>query len=86
MPNDGAEPHLMILAHLEDGVSIDEVMASEGDTGVIRSYESGIAVPGAEAVVSLDLEPGRWVLLCPIPNGEGTPHAALGMLHEFTVV
>lgn len=85
MANGGAEPHLMILAQLEEGVTIDEVMASEGETGLIASFESGIAAPGTDAVVSLDLTPGRWVLVCPIPNAEGTPHAALGMVHEFMV-
>ena len=32
------------------------------------------------------LEPGRYVLLCFVPDEEtGQPHALLGMVEEFTV-
>ncbi len=85
MDNAGEEPHMMILAHLEEGVTIEEVLASEGETGVIASFESDVAMPGIEVVVTADLEPGRWVVVCPIPNSKGTSHAELGMVHEFTV-
>jgi hypothetical protein len=85
MQNEGAEVHLMVLAELEEGVSLDEVMASEGEAGVVQMFESDIAPPGMEAVVTADLTPGRWVLVCPIPNAEGVAHAELGMVHEFTI-
>jgi hypothetical protein len=85
MQNEGAEVHLMVLAELEDGASLEEAMASEGETGVVQFFESDIAPPGMEAVVTADLTPGRWVLVCPIPNGEGVAHAELGMVHEFTI-
>jgi hypothetical protein len=75
----------MILAELEEGVTVEEVLASEGETGVIQVFESDIAPPGMEAVVTADLTPGRWVLVCPIPNAEGVAHAELGMVHEFTI-
>lgn len=85
MANSGVEPHLMVLAHLEDDAVLDEVMASEGGTGVIDSFESGVVPPGAEGVVTAELVPGRWVLICPIPTEEGTTHVDLGMVREFTV-
>lgn len=83
--NDGAEPHMAILARLEDGVSVEDALASDGEEGVAESFESEVVPPGAEAVVTADLGPGNWVLLCPIPDAEGTPHVALGMVHDFTV-
>ncbi len=85
MTNDGAEPHLMILLHLEEGATIDQVMASQGEAGVLASFESGVAAPGSDAVVTADLGPGRWVIVCPIPNAAGDSHAALGMVHEFDI-
>ncbi len=85
MANSGSEPHLMVLAHLEDDAVLDEVMASEGGSGVISSFESTVMPPGAEGVVTAELVPGRWVLICPIPTEEGTTHVDLGMVREFTV-
>ena len=85
MTNEGDEPHLAILARLEDGVSVEEAMASEGEEGIAEMFESDVAPPGGEAVITAELTSGNWVLICPIPDAEGTPHAALGMVHDFTV-
>jgi uncharacterized cupredoxin-like copper-binding protein len=85
MTNEGDEVHILILVHLEDDATIDEVMASEGEVGVVEVFESDVAPPGSEAVVTADLAPGRWMIVCPIPNPAGTPHLELGMLHEFTI-
>lgn len=43
--------------------------------------------PGETAHLSLELEPGNYVLLCFIPSAasEGTMHMAMGMHHAFTV-
>ncbi len=83
--NAGQEPHIMILLQLEEGADLDAVIASEGEEGVVVSFESDLAVPGSEAIINADLVAGDWVLLCPIPNAEDEPHFALGMLHEFTI-
>jgi hypothetical protein len=85
MTNAGDEPHLLVVAQLEPGAALDEVLASDGDVGVIQATESDVAPPGGESVVTVDLEPGRWVIVCPIPNGSGESHAALGMLRELTI-
>ncbi|HUF99572.1 MAG TPA: hypothetical protein VMM60_15685 [Ilumatobacter sp.] len=85
MTNNGAEPHLMIFLQLEEDAVLDEVMESEGEEGVIEFHESDVAFPGTEAIVTLDMEPGRWIMICPIPNAEDVPHLALGMIHEFTI-
>lgn len=85
MTNDGEEIHLMVLAHLEDDADLDEVLASEGEVGVLDMYESDIATPGGEAVLTADLTAGRWVVLCPIPDADGVVHIEHGMIHEFDV-
>lgn len=64
---------------------MDEVMASEGEEGLEASYESAIAAPGAEAIVTADLTRGNWVIVCPLPTPDGEIHAELGMVQEFTV-
>lgn len=87
MQNEGAELHIMILAKLEPGATLEEAMASEGEDGIAESFESIPATPGTEAVVTADLSPGHWVLLCPIPSeaNDMQPHAALGMVQEWDV-
>ena len=52
---------------------------------MIEAVESDVTPPGGESVVTVDLEPGRWVIVCPIPNEAGESHANLGMLRELTI-
>ena len=85
MNNGGEEAHIMILLQLEEGADLDAVIASEGEEGVVASFESDLAAPGGEAVITADLVAGDWVLLCPIPTAEDEPHFVLGMIHEFTI-
>ena len=85
MQNEGAEPHIMILLKLEDGAALDTVLESEGEEGVAVDLESDLAVPGGEAIITVDLDAGEWVLLCPIPNADQTPHFVLGMIQEITI-
>jgi hypothetical protein len=87
MANGGDEPHMLILAQMEPGATFDEVMASEGEEGLVQSFESIPSEPGGESVVTADLSAGHWILVCPIPSeaNEMAPHAALGMVHEWDV-
>jgi hypothetical protein len=87
MTNDGAEPHTMILAQMEAGATLDQVMASEGEQGLVQSFESIPSGPGGESVVTAELTAGHWILVCPIPSADHgmQPHAALGMVHEWDV-
>ena len=83
--NGGDEGHVMILVKMEDGATIDQVLESEGEEGAAEVFESDFATPGADLVVTADLTSGDWALLCPVPDAEGTPHFAHGMIHEFTI-
>jgi hypothetical protein len=87
MTNDGEELHMLILAQMEPGATFDEVMASEGEEGLIQSFESIPSEPGGESVVTADLTTGHWLLVCPIPSEANgmAPHTALGMVHEWDV-
>ena len=86
MTNEGEERHVMVLFKLADGATMDEVLASEGEEGIDGpELESDSAAPGETAVLTTDLEPGTYGVICYIPNDEGTPHLALGMTAELTV-
>lgn len=85
MANDGDETHFMLLVKLAEGATIEEALESEGEEGVDEEFESDIAAPGDDAVLTVDLTPGNWALLCPIPTPEGEPHFAVGMIEEFTI-
>jgi uncharacterized cupredoxin-like copper-binding protein len=85
MTNEGEEVHLMILVHMEEDADIDEMLESQGEAGVIEVFESDVAAPGDEAVLTADLVAGRWVMLCPIPSQDGESHYKKGMIDEFTI-
>lgn len=45
----------------------------------------GAIPPGGSAYWIQTLEPGNYALICFVPNADGVPHAALGMVSGFTV-
>ena len=40
---------------------------------------------GREQIDELELEPGRYALVCFLNRAGGPPHAALGMVSELTI-
>jgi hypothetical protein len=50
------------------------------DVGGMQALASGLS-----GWVVLDLAPGEYVAICFVPNAEGVPHFALGMVAGFTV-
>jgi hypothetical protein len=87
MTNDGKEDHMMILAQLEAGATIEQVLESEGEEGVVQEFSSVPSAAGGESVVTADLTPGHWFLVCPLPSAANDmqSHDALGMVHEWDV-
>jgi hypothetical protein len=90
--NAGVQPHELLVAKLEEGKTIADVMTylQNGEQGV-APYEfqggaQGMAT-GYSNFVHFDLTPGEYVALCFIPDPTtGKPHVALGMVRPFTVV
>jgi hypothetical protein len=84
---DRAEAHFMLVLKLAEGVTLEEAIESEGDEGTIDGeWETNLAAAGGdEEVITFDVEPGNYALPCFLPSSDGTPHADLGMQHEFTV-
>ncbi len=86
MTNEGEERHVMLLFKLAEGATMDEVLESEGDEGIEGpEFESRTAAAGEDAVLTADLSPGDYGMICYIPNADGVPHLALGMVASFTV-
>lgn len=85
MTNDGDERHVMYLFKVADGATVDEVLESEGEEGFEVDFESETAAAGETAILTADLTPGDWAMICYIPTADGTPHFVEGMRSEFTV-
>jgi uncharacterized cupredoxin-like copper-binding protein len=89
--NGGSEPHEANLIRLEEGFTVEmlmEAFAAEGPppqgpppftmVGGVQAV-----FPGVSQTARLDLDDGNYVLICYIPNAEGVPHFARGMVKEF---
>ncbi len=88
--NTGDEPHEMVIVRLKDGVSsVDEVLTFPEDEAMTKVEIVGQAQaePGKKSEkVTVNLNAGRYTLLCFIPTGEGgPPHFEQGMKTEFVV-
>ncbi|HIN37012.1 MAG TPA: hypothetical protein EYM77_05065 [Dehalococcoidia bacterium] len=91
--NQGMELHHQQLLTLPEGMTVDDLMAGlmsgeEGPPppGVDAARGVGALNPGLSGNVTLNLTPGNYVVLCLVPNAEGAPHVALGMVKPITVI
>lgn len=90
--NSGDEPHHLIAAPLKgDATAADVEQAIKSEKGQPPIDEAGtqntaVLEGGEGQVVTLDLEPGRYALLCFISDRQGgPPHALKGMVDEVEV-
>jgi len=85
--NSGSEPHHLIVVRLPEGKSLADVMGGPGmPPDVVFAGGPNVATPGGTAEATVELEPGRYTILCVIPSTDGQPHVAKGMVKEVTVV
>jgi uncharacterized cupredoxin-like copper-binding protein len=94
LANEGDEPHHVQLFQLDDGATMTDLAdaLSTGDPSAMAELGSfvggtGVVDPGevshADAIV--DLEAGTYAVICFVPDAEGTPHLAHGMLRSLDV-
>lgn len=89
--NGGEQPHEAVLMKLDEGATAAEVAAAfaPGASGPPPAMPvGGVApiAPGASQFFPADLGPGRYALLCFLPDpASGKPHVELGMMAEFDV-
>lgn len=92
LKNEGAEPHHAQFARVNDDVSNEQIMAAlqQGPDAALPlvTLPGGPAVipPGQSTEVTIDLTPGRYIVLCLVPSHDGVPHAAKGMVSMAEVV
>ena len=84
--NQGEQEHFLVFARLNEGFTVDEAVELQGRKGSAEVFIEQGAGPGQAktAEITQPLEPGDYVMLCPIPSPEG-PHYKLGQLEEFTI-
>ena len=83
-----AEVHEMVVARLGDGDTVDDVLAALHAGRPLPAEAVGgmqAIPPGATQRLQLDLEPGRYVVVCAVPAADGTPHYDHGMVEEVVV-
>lgn len=90
--NTGAEAHHVVGVGIVDGATLDDVkkfLATEKGKPPIdesRSFGTAVIDGGTKQVVDVDIAPGKYALLCFIPDRQGgPPHAAKGMVSELEV-
>ena len=87
LTNEGDEAHFLAIAKLAEGVDLQTAMESEDDSAITGFWSTGIAATGGDddEVITFDLEPGNYGMVCFVPAADGTPHAFMGMQAEFTI-
>ena len=96
--NDDDEAHMMSVARLKPGVTLDQVKAalakSEDAAGALLADGQDKSVYGTPApvgagqsttVTAEHLQAGDYVLVCFFNDNTGTPHFKMGMVGELTV-
>jgi uncharacterized cupredoxin-like copper-binding protein len=86
------QPHELVLVRLGDGVTAQQVVATEmgQNKGPRPSYTfvGGVAPmeAGRHAYINARLEPGNYALICFIPDAkDGKPHFSHGMVKEIRI-
>ncbi|HET6831228.1 MAG TPA: hypothetical protein VFH44_07745 [Solirubrobacterales bacterium] len=84
--NEGEEFHVLVFARLNEGFTVDEAVKLEGKKGSAELIGQTEAEPGKTGTIEVKkpIEPGDYVMLCPISGPEG-PHYKLGQLAEFAI-
>lgn len=90
LTNRGKTQHVLILARANPGATLDEareaLLSGEPPRGTPPySFVPGVAEvsPGQAGNSSQVLQAGQYIMICPIPDADGTPHFAKGMVSTF---
>lgn len=90
--NNGEHAHEVWVTRLGEGKTVTDLFAALAPDAPADAWKfNGIGgiteiEPGAHAYFQVDLEPGRYALLCFVSDpDQGAPHAAMGMVQTFDV-
>jgi hypothetical protein len=90
--NDGADIHHVWLVRLEEGKTMNDLLAALQTSHALPEWAVDVGGPnlpggpGAYNDATLKLEAGNYVMLCVIPAADGMPHVMKGMVRPITVV
>lgn len=91
MDNQGMEDHHAILFRINDDATMDDFQAAlmSGDIGsllaVSSAYGGPNVGPGGMSSVVVFLDPGMYMAVCVVPDADGIPHVAHGMVAPLEV-
>lgn len=91
--NNGLQPHQVNIMRLNDGVTLDQLMANlknpstMGKALMMVTFYGGANTirPGETQEVILNLIAGNYVSICFVTGSDNIPHFAKGMIKTFTV-
>lgn len=91
MDNQGMEDHHAILFRINDDATMDDFQNAlmSGDIGslleVSSAYGGPNVGPGGTSSVVAFLDPGMYMAVCVVPDADGIPHVAHGMIAPLEV-
>jgi hypothetical protein len=91
LQNDGAVDHHAMFMRLNDDADMADLEAalSTPDLGAIFAVSQSLGGPevgaGLQASVIADLTPGQYMVICVVPEADGTPHYMMGMYTPLEV-
>lgn len=88
VPDGTTTDHAMEMFMLEDGdsPSPDNPLAELVGDNFAPVAATSILSPGVTTWLDIDLAPGSYLVMCPLPFPSGPPHAMVGMLQIISVV
>lgn len=91
LENKGPDLHHVQLLHLLEGKSAHDALTALGTTSPLPAWivfagGPNASAPGTSATTTLDLAPGRYLIVCFVDTPNHVPHMARGMTRELTVV
>lgn len=87
--NRGTELHEFSLGRIDGGHTVADVLAAfearKRPAWLLDIGGPGLVSPGASLTYTRSLQPGRYVVLCGVPDHAGMSHLQHGMIRTFTV-
>ena len=90
LENQGKELHHLVIARLDQGKTLDSLLAALKRPGPPPAWLRFVggpnaAEPGAGSNASTVMQPGQYAVICFIPTAAGLPHVAKGMIGSLEV-
>lgn len=85
--NVGQEAHEIVFARVPADLDLEAAFGSPDPPEGVVDLAFTFTGPGESGVALVEgpITPGRYVMLCFVPDPQGTPHVASGMVAEFTI-